>query len=151
MLKDNIHTRKQDWIFHMPTHTDITFFRGVYDFLSNFYSSKLVYDDWEYPTAEHAYQAAKCVHVEDLDAIREAKMPSEAKKIGNIIEMRSDWELILQDRPVKVQVMEEVLHAKFEDLNLRQRLLDTGDAQLIEGNYWNDRFWGQCPLGTGKN
>lgn len=27
---------------------------------------------------------------------------------------------------------------------LRQRLLDTGAEELIEGNYWGDRFWGVC-------
>lgn len=28
--------------------------------------------------------------------------------------------------------------------------MDTGDAILIEGNYWNDTYWGKCN-GEGQN
>ena len=35
---------------------------------------------------------------------------------------------------------------------LRQQLLDTGDAELVEGNSWNDTFWGvSARTGKGKN
>ena len=30
------------------------------------------------------------------------------------------------------------------------KLLDTGDAILIEGNDWGDRYWGVCD-GVGQN
>jgi predicted NAD-dependent protein-ADP-ribosyltransferase YbiA (DUF1768 family) len=33
---------------------------------------------------------------------------------------------------------------------LRERLLATGEAELIEGNTWNDTFWGVCK-GEGQN
>jgi predicted NAD-dependent protein-ADP-ribosyltransferase YbiA (DUF1768 family) len=33
---------------------------------------------------------------------------------------------------------------------LADRLLLTGDEELIEGNYWHDHIWGVCD-GTGTN
>ena len=33
---------------------------------------------------------------------------------------------------------------------LKAKLLATGDAELIEGNWWNDTYWGVCK-GVGKN
>lgn len=33
---------------------------------------------------------------------------------------------------------------------LREKLLATGDAELVEGNTWGDRFWGVCN-GVGQN
>jgi predicted NAD-dependent protein-ADP-ribosyltransferase YbiA (DUF1768 family) len=37
-----------------------------------------------------------------------------------------------------------LLREKFRDWNLRDRLLNTGDAILIEGNTWHDTYWGHC-------
>jgi hypothetical protein len=47
--------------------------------------------------------------------------------------------------------MFELLHLKFTNDRLRDMLLATGNAELIEGNNWRDTFWGQCPIGTGAN
>ncbi len=33
---------------------------------------------------------------------------------------------------------------------LAQKLINTGDAELIEKNYWHDYFWGECN-GKGEN
>lgn len=44
--------------------------------------------------------------------------------------------------------MYEIVLAKFEqNIGLRDRLLAAGDAELVEGNYWHDNYWGQrsCP------
>lgn len=39
--------------------------------------------------------------------------------------------------------MKEIVIAKFEqNEGLQQKLLDTGDAYLEEGNTWGDRIWG---------
>ena len=40
--------------------------------------------------------------------------------------------------------MKEILIAKFHNTPLMQRLLNTKDAYLIEGNQWHDNFWGIC-------
>ena len=42
------------------------------------------------------------------------------------------------------------LWEKFSDPYLREMLLDTGDEELIEGNWWGDQYWGVCN-GVGKN
>eukprot|EP00753_Platysulcus_tardus_P007342 PLAT15145.1.p1 GENE.PLAT15145.1~~PLAT15145.1.p1 ORF type:complete len:360 (+),score=42.48 PLAT15145.1:44-1123(+) len=64
---------------------------------------------------------------------------------GRKVRLRSDWE------EVKVDVMSVVVRDKFtRDDGLREKLLATGDALLVEGNNWNDRFWGRCK-GKGEN
>lgn len=41
--------------------------------------------------------------------------------------------------------MEQLIRMKFTRYaDLREKLLATGDAQLVEGNTWNNRFWGVC-------
>ena len=38
--------------------------------------------------------------------------------------------------------MESILRVKFSDDKLKNKLIDTYPAELIEGNTWNDKFWG---------
>ena len=66
------------------------------------------------------------------------------KRKGRRVKLRSDWE------QVKTTVMREVLGIKFLDPELSSKLLATGNEELIEGNTWNDRFWGVC-RGSGRN
>ena len=59
--------------------------------------------------------------------------------------LRDDWEA------VKIQIMYQIVYAKFsQNPLLKQKLLDTGDAYLQEGNTWYDTFWGVCN-GVGQN
>lgn len=60
------------------------------------------------------------------------------KKEGQLIEKRPDWETH------KYIVMYEVLVEKFKDRVLRGKLLETGEVELVEGNYWCDQIWGSC-------
>ena len=47
--------------------------------------------------------------------------------------------------------MLDIVMAKFrQHPDLTEALLDTGDAELIEGNTWNDTTWGVCN-GKGLN
>ena len=119
-------------------------FAGPHRFLSNFYPAPLVWEGRYFPTAEHAYQAAKCRRSDEAWKIQEAPGPGVAKRLGRKIELRADWD------EVKERVMLEIVRAKFENADLRRRLIATGNAELIEGNYWGDRFWGVC-RGTGEN
>tara|TARA_Y100000034_G_C6567824_1_gene245972 strand:- start:117 stop:422 length:306 start_codon:yes stop_codon:yes gene_type:complete len=69
----------------------------------------------------------------------------EARKLGRRVRLRSDW------HEVRLSIMKEIVHAKFtQNEDLRERLLDTGDNELIEGNTWGDSFWGVC-RGKGQN
>lgn len=120
-------------------------FSGEYRFLSNFWPAQVVYEGITYPTAEHAYQSAKTLDMDQRRQIAELATPSSAKKAGRALQIRPDWEA------VKLRVMEDCVRYKFShDHELRQKLLATGDAELIEGNTWGDRFWGVCE-GQGEN
>ena len=99
-------------------------FDGEYAFLSNFYDSPIFYEGITYPTNEHFFQAMKTL---DL-----------AKRMGRNVQLRPDWE------KVKVDVMRTGLMLKFTDAALAEKLLATGDEELVEGNWWHDNTWGNC-------
>ena len=116
-----------------------------HDFLSNFYPCAVRFEGVEYPSVEHAFQAAKTPHAAERRAIRECSSPSQAKRVGKRVELRDDWE------SVKVSIMESLVREKFSaHADLRTKLLETGERPLVEGNTWNDTFWGMC-RGHGKN
>jgi ribA/ribD-fused uncharacterized protein len=118
---------------------------GVHTPLSNFYSWRMAVDGFEYDTVEHYFQCMKAASVEDAENIRTATTPGEAKRLGRRCKMRQDWEAI------KIPVMRRALLHKFELNNeMGEYLLATGDAWLVEGNTWGDRFWGAVN-GVGDN
>jgi ribA/ribD-fused uncharacterized protein len=119
-------------------------FIGMFAFLSNFYTSTIYVDGKSYASVEHAYQAFKTLDPVQHETIRNAKTPGEAKKLGRAIPLRKDWET------VKVDLMKDFVHRKFENPFLREMLLATDEADLVEGNHWNDTFWGVC-RGVGQN
>lgn len=118
-------------------------FSGKYRFLSNFWPCKVVWEGVEYPSTEHAYQAAKLVNKEDRELVRNATA-AEAKKLGRKFPMIDGWD------NVRLNVMYDLCLQKFQNPELKQKLLDTGDAILIEGNWWGDTFYGVCK-GIGEN
>lgn len=122
----------------------ITEFRGIYRFLSNFWPCEVLLDGELYSSVEHAYQAAKTMSYEHRDKIRLAATAGNAKRMGRNVPMRGDWDSI------KLQVMLDLLRRKFTHRKLAALLLETSDAELIEGNTWGDRFWGVC-AGIGEN
>lgn len=125
---------------------EITVFRGAYAFLSNFYESPMIFHGISYQSAEAAFQAQKCLTDEEKQEFTEVT-PTKAKRKGRQVSLRSDWE------EVRVGLMEEIIRAKFtENETLKAMLLATGDAELKEGNTWNDTFWGiDSKTGKGEN
>lgn len=119
-------------------------FRGPYGFLSNFFPAYVMLDYQDFPTVEHAFQAAKTFDIRERVTILEADTPGKAKQLGRRVTLRPDWE------DVKVFVMEELVRRKFAEKNLRGKLLRTHPAHLEEGNDWGDRFWGTVN-GEGRN
>jgi ribA/ribD-fused uncharacterized protein len=111
-------------------------FFGTYRYLSNFHESPVDYGGIRYNSVEAAYQSAKTTRIPDRQKFVHMS-PMEAKKEGQRILLRPDWENI------KVRVMTECVFSKFLlDDGLRARLLDTNDKYLEETNYWKDNFWG---------
>lgn len=119
-------------------------FDKEYRFLSNFHPSPIKYKNRIWPTVEHCYQAMKTEDVEDQHKIRKAKTAGDAKRMGKSVTLREDWE------DVKLLVMRALLKRKFQDPELRMKLLATGSRMLIEGNWWGDTYWGVCK-GKGEN
>lgn len=119
-------------------------FKGDYFFLSNFYEARVIYNGIEFPTSEHAYQAAKSNDEKIWRFFSRIETPGEAKRLGRMIDLRPDWE------DAKILIMKQILISKFSNRALMERLKATGDTELIEGNSWGDQFWGVCN-GKGKN
>lgn len=116
-------------------------FSGDYEFLSNFYNSEIEYKGIVYKNSESAYQAQKLdpkyidEYIQDFVNIN----ANIAKKLGREIPQRDDWE------EVRLNIMYEITLAKYtQSEELRQLLISTGNKVIIEGNYWEDTFWGVC-------
>jgi ribA/ribD-fused uncharacterized protein len=119
-------------------------FFGPYRFLSNFEPCTVEYDGMTYNCSEAAYQAAKTTDV-SLRIAFTTMNGSKAKFAGQKLPIRADW------NDVKVDVMYQIVKDKFSrNPELKEKLLSTGTLQLIEGNYWGDKFWGVCN-GEGEN
>jgi ribA/ribD-fused uncharacterized protein len=120
-------------------------FQGRYYFCSNFYPNYVTYEHIVYPDNEHAYQAAKTLSTTERIRIAKLETPGQAKKEGRKLLLRSDWE------EIKLEVMKEIVLIKFMSSEiLTGLLLSTGDAELIEGNWWKDIYWGVYN-GKGEN
>lgn len=113
-------------------------FRDKYQFLSNFQRCNVIYDCITFDSVERAYQYSKCYKASDKAKILETKTAKEAKSVGKQIKLRSDW------GKVREGIMRDLVTQKFAEDPLRQMLLDTGDATIIEENWWHDNLWGNC-------
>lgn len=116
-------------------------FTGEYRFLSNFAQISQPLQLWDqlWRTSEHAYQAGKASSPSDLRWIRDAPTAREAQRRGQAIELRPDWD------EIKRATMLQVVFTKFSRPELRNQLVATGNAKLVEGNSWGDDYWGAVP------
>lgn len=115
----------------------ISEFKGNYRWLSNFPDCLVKFEGKYYRSVEVAYQAAKTLD----PAVREllqGKTSGQAKRIAKDFEVRGDWDSI------KIEVMRNLLIQKFNKPHFKELLLATGDEEIVEGNWWGDRFWGVC-------
>jgi len=117
---------------------EISQFSGDYRWLSNFY----IEPDGTHVEGE--YQSSKCLDPKDKEKFI-GLTPGQCKKLGKTISIRLDWDIIKND------IMYQLVRKKFtEHAGLTEKLLSTGDSILIEGNNWNDTYWGICN-GIGSN
>lgn len=123
----------------------INSFRNEYYFLSNFYEAPVTYNGITYKNNEAAFQAQKVAPSKEAMLEFKDLNPAEAKKLGRKVSLRPDWE------NVKVQIMRDLVYAKFDqNPDLLEKLINTGDEYLEEGNTWGDRIWGVVN-GVGAN
>ena len=136
----------------MSSYRPINSFYNEYRFLSNFYEAFVTYNGLTYRNNEAAFQAQKVLTDEERMQFTNLSA-KDAKRLGKQVDLRPDW------KEVKVGIMRDLVFAKFEqNPELKIQLLVTGDAELIEGNTWGDRTWGQVitykngqPKLSGKN
>ncbi|MBO9428802.1 NADAR family protein [Sulfitobacter sp. R18_1] len=121
--------------------------QGPYRFLSNFHSARVTMYGVEFPTNEHAYQAAKMPQrdllrtqeewLKDLKAFAQIETAKKAKRAGRTLRMRDDWD------EVKYGIMLELTRRKYvRHPLLAGKLLNTGTAYIWELNDWDDTYWG---------
>ena len=122
-------------------------FKGEFRFLSNFYPSPVKFRGILYPSVEHAYQSAKSADpVWKKNCADPEIKPSKVKKASAHIQLPANWD------DIRLAVMQECLELKFRREPFKSWLLDTGDAYLLEGNWWGDTFWGvDLNTNTGHN
>lgn len=124
----------------------ITEFNGEYSWLSNMTMIvPFVEDGIQYNSVETYYQAHKTTN-QGIKLKISNMQPHASKKYGKLIPIRPDWE------DIKVDVMRRALKIKFSQEKMLNELANTGTRELIEGNTWNDTFWGVCKrTGKGQN
>lgn len=105
---------------------------------SNFQPAEVEWEGYRYPTVEHAYQAAKTLHLTERLPIWEAKTPGQAKRLGQHVTLRADWDMI------KDRVMLNLLRQKFAPGTDAARQLLLYREALVEFNNWHDTYWGVC-------
>ena len=121
----------------------INSFDGEYDFLSNFYECPILWKGNLYRNSESIYQSYKTLDNVPFDFTKTTG--SQSKKISKKLNVRPDW------NKIKFDLMYEICQEKFnQNTDIAQKLMNTGDAILIEGNYWGDTYWGKCN-GVGQN
>jgi ribA/ribD-fused uncharacterized protein len=133
---------------------EVRFYRAnekPYGAFSNLYRSPVRFEDREFPTAEHAYQAGKPVKEKVRDWILSAPSPALVAMAAHGL---YTWDIVPNWSRIKVDRMRQVLRAKFiPNEKLRSLLLSTGNARLVEAGRTDNavnREWGEVN-GRGMN
>lgn len=113
--------------------------RADYRWLSNFHLSELEFHGLKFSTAEAAYHSFKTFLDEERQLLATASNGPTAKKLGQKVALRPDWEV------VKCDIMELVLRQKFKPgSELGEKLKATYPADLRPIVWWHDNFWESC-------
>jgi len=133
---------------------EIRFYRSnekPYGVFSNLFRRSILFENREFATAEHAYQAGKAKRAEVRDWILNAPTPSLVAMAAHGL---YTWEIVPNWSEIKYDRMRKVLRAKFsQHEDLRDILLSTGNARLVEVGRVDspvNRIWGEIN-GKGQN
>lgn len=96
-------------------------FKGKYSFLSNKWPCKILLDGVEFFSVDNAYMAAQSTNPENRKYIRDLT-PGQAKVFSRLQPLRPDWE------NVQLSIMEDLVRQKFQNVDLKHKLLETGDT-----------------------
>lgn len=121
-------------------------FNGQYLWLSNFWLTTITYEDIVYPSVENAFQASKYDNSDDRFQFISCS-PGIAQRLGRKAKIADieKWDANKDD------LMKQLISQKFlKGSFLADKLLGTYNFELIDGNTWNDTYWGVCN-GIGEN
>ena len=120
-------------------------FRQEFCYLSNFYvlKNKIHYLGYDYISVEAGYMAQKCDDVawkqycSTISPSWNGNDQSEMKKAAYKVELAKDF----SDKRLKIML--DLLRLKFRNNpELANKLVATYPRMIMEGNVWNDRYWG---------
>ena len=146
--KTNINSKLDAFFFYV--HYDnkyqkepILKFRQEFGYLSNFHvlKNKIHYLGYDYISVEAGYMAQKC------DDIAWKQYCSTISPHGNAqSEMKKaayKVDLVKGFRDKQLKIMLDLLRLKFKNNpELANKLVATYPRMIMEGNVWNDRYWG---------
>jgi ribA/ribD-fused uncharacterized protein len=113
-------------------------------YLSNFHVCNVVFGGLTYTSSEAAYMAQKTLDKEERKRFT-LYTPRTAREEGQKVKLRPNWDSVKDD------IMYQVCLAKFtQNADIKEKLLATGDKELVEDNWWHDDYWGRH-FGDGKN
>ena len=111
-------------------------FIGDYTFLSNAYNCKIEFNGLVYNNADAAYEAQKSLDknmMNKFTRLSSAKARAKGRNLPENEEFEYD----------KVNILYKIVLAKFkQNEDLKKKLLDTGDAELINNNTFRDEVYG---------
>jgi ribA/ribD-fused uncharacterized protein len=131
----------------VPATINFYLSENPYGEFSNFAPFPIQLDGKTWPTSEHYFQAHKFLDEALQEAVRQAKSPMAAARMGRDRSkpLRADWENIKDD------TMRTAVRAKFaQHESLKKLLIDTADAIIVEHTE-RDSYWGDGGDGSGKN
>lgn len=121
----------------------VTAFRGEHAFLGNPHPCMIWFESVTYPSAEHAFHAAKSLDWAQREHIAGLPGWRAAKQYGRtVVRLRPGWDQLRCAVMFQVQLCKYVQHP-----DLAAALLATGNRFLLEGNWWGDTDWGAVPHG----
>ena len=111
-------------------------FKNENSFLSNFYITPVEYNGLIYKSSEHAYMRMKSNEDWWIEYCLNEKSPGKIKRTSNGLLLADNW------HDIKANIMYDILICKFKNTILKEKLLATGNQNLVEGNYHNDLYYG---------
>lgn len=133
---------------------EIRFYRASekpYGAFSNLYRRPIEFEGEIFATSEHAYQAGKARKLEVREWVLSAPSPALVAMAAHGLYY---WDIVPGWSRIKFDRMRGVLRAKFtQHEDLKQLLLSTGDARLVESATVDNevnRLWGEVN-GKGRN
>lgn len=120
-------------------------FIDEFRWLSNFVDAEVSFEGESYKSVEHAYVAAKTLNRAMRFEVAACPTAGVAKKMGKTMPLRPDW------TQVRLEIMENLLRQKFSHPEFAEKLLNTGEQEIVEGNVWHDNFFGSCVCETCGN